>query len=206
MELPEPIRQLYAWVAEHGEIEGRGDELVGRLYTQRAMEKATTATHRSFGTNIQFITRRPSYFQSWFGRSDPEIKNRLCIFARTGADGSHAALWLDPNGAVKVVHLGSGSGSTLVCTLGAEPVDFLRLLAIGYDELCWDEAYAKPPTKKASEGALVVKPHTQFQDWVRATFNVAIPRTGSQVVKYPSQMDDQAPKDPFARWVLSKVG
>lgn len=104
------------------------------------------------------------------------------------------------------MHLGSGSGSTLVCTLGDEPVDFLRLLAIGYDELCWDEVYAKPPTKKASEDARVVKPHTQFQDWVRATFEVPIPRTGSQIVKHLSHMDDEAPKDPFARWVLSKVG
>ena len=43
--------------------------------------------------------------------------NRVCVFARTGGDGSMAALWLEPSGTQKIVHLGSGSGSTLVCVL-----------------------------------------------------------------------------------------
>ena len=54
-----------------------------------------------------------------------------------------AAFWLDDAGKQRIVHLGSGSGSTLVCILAEEAIDFLRLLAIGYDEICWSEVFSE---------------------------------------------------------------
>lgn len=43
--------------------------------------------------------------------------------------------------------MGSGSGSLLSCVLADNAVDFLRLLAIGYDEICWDEDFPFLPMK-----------------------------------------------------------
>jgi len=54
-------------------------------------------------------------------------------------------LWLDDDQQTRIVHMGSGSGSVLTCVLADSGLDFLRLLAIGYQEICWDEEFAAPP-------------------------------------------------------------
>lgn len=134
----------------------------------------------------------------WFGHEAHEMLSRLCVFAKTGKEGSMAAIWLDPAGGQKIVHLGSGSGSTLVCVLAEEPIDFLRLLAIGYDEICWDEQFPAPPNQYPG---LFIHPHAAFRDWVSTTFGVSIPSTGREIVKCPAHMEDTVSEDPFHRWV-----
>ncbi|HEY1050747.1 MAG TPA: hypothetical protein VGE39_13350 [Prosthecobacter sp.] len=136
----------------------------------------------------------------WFGNERPEMLSRICVFCRTGGEGSMAAFWLDPEGGRKIVHLGSGSGSTLVCVLAEDAVDFLRLLAIGYDEICWPEAFDNPPNTGSD---FIVEPNTDFQDWVRTTFSVSIPATASEIVRHPSRMGDKKSLDPFHPWVTS---
>jgi len=115
-----------------------------------------------------------------------------------------AAFWLDDAGTQRIVHLGSGSGSLLCCVLADDPIDFLRLLAIGYDEICWDDQYSAPPNELLDDDAPVVRPNTAFQKWVIETFDVTIPRTALEIVKYPSNMGDRKSRDPFCRWVESK--
>jgi hypothetical protein len=112
-----------------------------------------------------------------------------------------AALWLDPSGA-KIVHLGSGSGSTLVCVLAHEPVDFLRLLAIGYDEICWQDEFSSPPNAGKE---LYVHPNTAYQSWLQSTFGVTIPATASEIVRHPEAMSTDNPSDPFNKWVADNV-
>ena len=73
-----------------------------------------------------------------------------------------AAFWLDDDGKQKIVHLGSGSGSTLVCVLADDCVDFLRLLAIGYDEICWNEEFLQPPNTNTGQGELFIHPNIEF--------------------------------------------
>ena len=68
----------------------------------------------------------------WLGSENQGHNSRLKIFAKTGADGSSAAFWLDEKGKQHIVHLGSGSGSTMIGKWIDSPLDFLRLLAIGY--------------------------------------------------------------------------
>jgi len=121
----------------------------------------------------------------------------LLVFARSGADGSECALWLDDEGRTQIVHIGSGSGSMMTCILVKNALDFLRLLAIGYDEICWDEYYPLPPNSDKNE--MFVHPNTQYQEWVQNTFHTTIPAIGLEVVT-PHSMDDEATDDPFLNW------
>jgi len=126
MTIPEPLRQLFSWIEARGQYVDHKDGRVGFLSPPAAP---------SVGTNISFHAEGNGDLRHWFGHDRPEVLNRLCVFANTGGDGSMAAFWLDEQVQQKIVHLGSGSGSgsTMVCVLGDDAVDFLRLLAIGYE-------------------------------------------------------------------------
>ena len=111
------------------------------------------------------------------------------------------AFWLDDDGRQRIVHMGSGSGSTLVCVLADDPVDFLRLLAIGYDEICWG-GFEEPP--EASR-AFSARPNAPFAEWVAETFGVSIPETGAGIVRHPSHMGDEESADPFWNWIEAQA-
>ena len=110
------------------------------------------------------------------------------------------ALWLDDAGETKIVHMGSGSGSTMTCVLTRNGLDFLRLLAIGYDEICWSEAFSSPPN--SDEDELFVHPNEPFRRWVRERFKTTIPQTALEVAT-PADMDDDEPRDEFLIWIRS---
>ena len=109
------------------------------------------------------------------------------------------SLWLDPDGQSRIVHLGSGSGSLLTCVLADNALDFLRLLAIGYEEICWSEDFAEPPQPREGDDGEVV--NVAYRDWLRATFAVTIPATAFEVVRHPCDMGDLDTADPFCHWV-----
>jgi hypothetical protein len=204
MTIPEPIRSLYDWIetqeiyTDSREDRQEADLRTGFLFSELEQIEGWTETGRPGGTDIEFVAIGNEGLAEWFGHDRPEVLNRLCIFAQTGHDGSMAAFWLDDRGTQKIVHLGSGSGSTLVCVLATDPVDFLRLLAIGYDEICWNEEFDFAPNHAQD---FQVQPHVDFQRWVTETFDVSIPKTAAEIVKHPSEMDDDAPQDEFAKWV-----
>jgi hypothetical protein len=203
MVIPDPLQKLFDWIEANGfYIDTKNGQRIGFLFPEDELKKGWTETERPGGTNIEFFAEGNVNMKYWFRHEREEMLSRLCVFAKTGAEGSMAAFWLDPAGGQKIVHLGSGSGSTLVCVLADEPVDFLRLLAIGYDEICWDDQFADPPN--SSEG-LFVHPNTAFQNWVSTTFEVSIPVTGREIVRHPSHMDDTASEDPFSRWVAEQI-
>ena len=122
------------------------------------------------------------------------------MFAGSGSEGSMCALWLDDAGETKIVHMGSGSGSTMTCVLTRNGLDFLRLLAIGYDEICWGEAFSSPPN--SNEDELFVHPNEPFRRWVRERFKTTIPQTALEVAT-PADMDDDEPRDEFLIWIRS---
>lgn len=152
-------------------------------------------SQRAGGTYIEFFADPSPYFQD----ASPEVNARVTIFAKTGGDGSYAALWTDDAGDQRIVHLGSGSGSTLLCVLADNAVDFLRLIAIGYDELCWPEYFDAPPNANSSEQRVL--PNEPFRSWVESTFDVSIPQTAREIVRHPASMDADQSLDPFWRWV-----
>jgi hypothetical protein len=200
MKVPEPLELLFSWIESKGLFTDMKDgRRIGYLYSEAEVEE--DETERQGGTFIEFFAEGNINLKYWFGHEKPEVLNRLCVFAKTGGDGSMAAFWLDEAGKQEIVHLGSGSGSTLMCVLADDAVDFLRLLAIGYEEICWSSQFAKPPNADCDEDDLYIHPNLEYQNWVKDTFSVTIPRTALEIVRWPSKMDDEESQDPFWRWV-----
>ena len=135
--------------------------------------------------------------ENYYKKHKDEVRRRLLVFAQSGADGSECALWLDDEGCTQIVHIGSGSGAMMTCILVKNALDFLRLLAIGYDEICWDEDY--PLLPNSNKDNTFVHPNTQYQEWVQNTFHTTIPKIGLEVVT-PHNMNDEPITDPFLKW------
>lgn len=140
------------------------------------------------------------------GSDDPSIYRRVAPFFQTGGDGSYAALWLDDEGVTRFVHVGSGSGSTAFGILVESPIDFLRLISIGYDELCWPNHYDQTPDEVwdgyAAEDEEFVRPLrlVALKCWVESTFNVKVPPKASKIVISMADMDAETSDDPFWLW------
>lgn len=62
----------------------------------------------------------------WTACEVPIVNERLSIFLRAGGDGSRAGLWLDDHDQQRIVHLGSGSGSDMLCVLTNSTQDLIR--------------------------------------------------------------------------------
>jgi hypothetical protein len=148
----------------------------------------------------------PGHVAAWLRTDDQAAIDRLAPIIPTGGEGSYAALWRRDDGGTSIVHMGSGSGSTLMATLTDNPIDMLRLMAIGYGELCWPEYFGITPEEEhaalvAAIGPGMVPPYsppTEFRHFVSKTFGVTIPRTASEIV---GNMTVPKADDPFALWL-----
>ncbi|MFL5322610.1 MAG: hypothetical protein ACJ790_23315 [Myxococcaceae bacterium] len=191
--LPPIFRDLFDWIDSNGwVVRGAREELFGSLSPGKSwMHHGTSVTF-----HVEPLDVRAQYSRLWSGVSG--LHDRLVPFARTGADGSEAAFWLDPQGIQRIVHMGSGSGSLVTCVLATDPVDFLRLLAIGYPELCsLDEPqFAEPPQR--DDGHSIV--NAPFRDWLAAR-GVSVPRTAREIVPRPAVMGDADTTDAFCAWL-----
>lgn len=197
IEVPEPIRALIEWVDDSGFVT-RGDD--GDLYGSLSGRWPAGP-----GTNV-LLRGSPPDEADLVAAWGPIGRGTVWPFCRTGGDGSEAALWKAPDGRTLVVHLGSGSGSTLACVLGDDAVDFLRLLAIGYDEICWDEDcwdedWHLPPDPGPGREA-----HNEpYRRWVETTFGTTVPTTALELVPSPARTGDES-QDPWCRWLNDATG
>ncbi|QIL74544.1 SMI1/KNR4 family protein [Hymenobacter sp. HDW8] len=200
MVLPKELILLYQWIEEEKlYVDDKDGYRYGFLFPENELNDSYTDSERDGGTSMYFSAGGVENLKYWFGGNDnDEVKERLCVFAQSGAEGSECALWLSDNGQIKVVHMGSGSGSMLSCVLADNFTDFLRLLAIGYDEICWNENFPYPPNENSDD--LIVKPNFKFQNWVRQIFNIEIPKIALEIVKHPATMDDESSEDEFFNW------
>ena len=198
--IPDGIKLLYRWIENNRFYEDINELRYGFLYPKEKLINSWTETGRDGGTDISFHAIGTENLKHWFGleEDNDELKNRLCVFAQSGAEGSQCAFWLTDMNEIKIVHMGSGSGSCLACVLADNAIDFLRLLAIGYDEICWDEAFPYPPNEYNNE--MCVKPNEEFKNWVKSTFDVDIPKTALEVVKNPANLNDVISEDEFFNW------
>ena len=201
MQIPEELRQLYQWIEDNGYYMDTKGVRYGWLFPEDKIKESWTDNERIGGTMITFNVDEESYrnelLEIQYKEHLEEVRRRLLVFAQSGADGSECALWLDDEGHTQIVHIGSGSGSMMTCILVKNALDFLRLLAIGYDEICWDEDYPFPPN--SNKDNTFVHPNTQYQEWVQNTFHTTIPKIGLEVVT-PHSMDDEVTDDPFLNW------
>ena len=150
----------------------------------------------------------PRCAETWLDTADEAQQMRLAPFIRTGGDGSVAALWRDDDGKQRIVHMGSGSGSTMLCVLVDDAVDFLRLLAIGYDELCWPKDFSKTPesvyqSQFDEPDDPPYRSRTKLRAWVEKEFGVRVPDTASDIVLRTADMDDERSDDRFWNWMRS---
>ena len=203
MQIPEELRQLYQWIENNGYYSENEGIRYGYLYPQDKLRESWKEEEREGGTDIAFSVLknidREEVLENYYKKHKDEVRRRLLVFAQSGADGSECALWLDDEGHTQIVHIGSGSGSMMTCILVKNALDFLRLLAIGYDEICWDEDYPLPPN--SNKDNTFVYPNTQYQEWVQNTFHTTIPKIGLEVVT-PHNMNDEPITDPFLKWFL----
>ena len=204
MVVPIEFEKLFDWIEGNKYYIDTSEGRIGYLFSDDKLSEEWTEQERPGGTIIEFYPEGNINLHYWFDSNDPEILNRLCVFAKTGAEGSMAAFWLDDNGNQKIVHMGSGSGSVLTCVLADNPIDFLRLIAIGYDEICWNEEFSNPPNFEIDEDECFVHPNKEYQEWVINEFNTNIPKTANEIVKHPSEMGDINSNDAFCKW-LEKV-
>lgn len=200
MQIPKEIKMLYEYIEEKGLYIDRNGCRYGLLFSEEKMEASWTEQEREGGTRITFYPGGTESLKYWFAHKCEDAERRLCVFAQSGGDGSECAFWLDDKGELKIVHMGSGSGSVLTCVLADNVVDFLRLLAIGYDEICWDEDFPYPPNEIPGKDD-IIKPNIEFQNWVKQTFNVEIPKTALEIVKHPATMMDEYSEDAFFQWI-----
>ncbi|CAM3316197.1 SMI1/KNR4 family protein [Stackebrandtia soli] len=193
MAVPEELDRLYGWIETHATVTDHEGFLSGFL---------DVPDDSGYATNIEFRADGTDCLEHWFGTDDRAVLDRVCVFAQTGGDGSMAALWIDDDGRQRIVHMGSGSGSTAVCVLGETPLDFLRLVAIGYDELCWSREWSGPPTFDEIDGETPRDPDCAYRRWLLAEFDTTIPERALDLVTL-AEMEDEDPSDPFARWLTT---
>ncbi|MNS21017.1 hypothetical protein D3C72_527710 [compost metagenome] len=193
IELPEAFVRLFDWL----EAQHCVRQATGSLGPMAALEPSHT-----WNTNISLVTFVPvdwDHAAHWLGVHDPAVTSRLAPFVRTGGDGSYAALWRDDEDKLRFVHMGSGSGSTWAGLIADEPVDFLRFLAIGYEEPAFTEHFGYTPIEATASAHYT--PPVDFRDWVEASFGVTVPPTADGLVPAIAKLDDADSDDPFWRWV-----
>jgi hypothetical protein len=193
---PEELIQFFSWQADQNlaEISEFDGDWYGRLDPSQVGWSMCTSP-----VDVR-------YSKTWTDSDDPSDYNRLAAFCRTGGDGSYAALWLDDDGTTKIVHLGSGSGSTMMGVLATDVVDFLRLLAIGYDELCWPENHNQTPDevfdRYMRDDAEFIRPPQpeELRKWVESNFGVLVPDKASDIIAELPDVADDDSDDPFWLW------
>lgn len=192
---PEPLKLYFRWLEASGAVRASPEMI------------CAMADPDSFDWSMSVEPVHPDFSIAWVGENDPALSQRMAAFFRTGGDGSYAGLWLDDDGRTQFVHQGSGSGSTLLCTLTDNPIDFLRLIAIGYDELCWPEHFDKTPREVHASHTLddedlsAFVPRYRLRRWVETTFGVVVPERASEIISTFSDMDQESSHDPFWNWI-----
>jgi hypothetical protein len=196
--LPPEFRLTLEWMEAQGHVHKyrNRDERYGSLYP---------ATLEGCGTSlVTFNACDPDRVDAWV-QSEASGLARLAPIIRTGGDGSYAALWLDDDDRQRIVHMGSGSGSVMMSVLCDKPIDMLRLMAIGYDELCWSEQYDMTPEQAredAGDKDAYVPPHA-FKNFIEQTFAVKVPPKASDIVKIFAGLERPSLSDPFWKWLRS---
>ena len=192
MALLEEFGTLFDWMEANGFFmpsDAYPGDLLGLLGSADDLQKSRV-------TMIMFRVATPEqarrHVTARLGKAIPDIEKRLVPFARTGGDGSHVAFWRDDEGHRQIVHLGYEGR---VCLVGHTPLDFLRLLAIGYEAVS-EDCLPSPSTPPAEEGR-----NQLYRAWLSESYNVTIPQTAIEIVGNIPGPWSETSDDPFWLWV-----
>jgi hypothetical protein len=195
MQMPEEFLLLFDWMERSG--------CVGLTASGEKFGVPEPSSQNEKGGSAAYFCK-PTSDCYWTGCWDEQEMSRLSTFMRTGWDGSSAAFWLDDDGNQHIVHLGSGSGSVMTGVWVKSPMDLLRLLAIGYVDLCWPEEYNLTPTEVAEREGDAPRPKfpIKYANWLTSTFGVTVPAKASELIG-PMSRIGEASDDPFCKWLAS---
>ncbi|MDA7706193.1 MAG: hypothetical protein P8P13_00015 [Flavobacteriaceae bacterium] len=139
-----------------------------------------------------------------------DMSDRFGLFG-AGACGDIYAFWINDKGNQKIIHLGSEGNAVYI--LADNFIDFLRLLAIGYDEIGfadidktveeWNIERAMGHfhfigNKSISISQIIEKLgeeikegiNKDFQIWVELEFGVKIPKRGNEITDFNNKEFD----------------
>lgn len=191
------LGELLDWIEDQSLVST--DEESGQRFASPYSEDPWESNHPT----VLFEIADPDHARLWLGCDDPAVLNRLAPMVRSGDDGSAIALWRETDSTQAIVHMGSGSGSTMAGVMTRDPVDLIRLLAIGYHELCWPEVYDLTPAEAHEAeglGGEFTAP-AELRRWVTKTFGKTIPQKASAIVEPMGDMDGDPGTDPFLIWL-----
>lgn len=137
------------------------------------------------GTAMQGVAfAAEASLNGWFEPGEPGF-DRLLPFVELDGSGGVGVLWLDDDDQVRVAGLGSEGQVGL---LAENALEFLRLVAIGYDEV--GDFLTEEPEDEES-----VEAHAAFRAWVQTELGVQVPAHWQY-----------ADPDPFGAWVARMKG
>jgi hypothetical protein len=116
-----------------------------------------------------FEGNREVTISAWIDQE--EIQKRFGILGMS-ADGGLYCIWSQEDGKQPVVYLGSGQNASV---LAKDIEDFMLLLAIGYNDLCFADV-----TQSPEEGSSI---NPKFQAWASQVMNRVVPATGQEIVE-----------------------
>jgi hypothetical protein len=124
---------------------------------------------------FEFCSNGAFSAECWFG--DKELASKFAVFGQ-GPDGSLYALWMHVGPEAEkapIVYLDSeGCGSKVIADNMRE---FLRLLAIGYDE----------PRRYPTLEPRMAESASELRKWLNAKYRLAPPKIGSEIVSNSQQ-------------------
>lgn len=113
-------------------------------------------------------------------------------------------MWPDDYDQQQIVHLGSGSGSDILCILTNGIEDLMRLLAIGYNEYCWPEEFTRTPAELREQQYIdddYPAPPKALRDYVERTLGLSVPARASDLIPSTTSMHAHGSSDPFCNWL-----
>jgi hypothetical protein len=164
--LPEPLDRAWAWM----EAQGFG-------FTN---EHGYFLTPYPGDRQLGVVFSPGESLTGWFEPGEPGHDD-LVPLGEIAGDGSWCLLWNDA-GTARFVVLGSDGEAFL---LADSAIDFLRLIAIGYDGIPYADLLTEPSEDGESVAALA-----PFRAWVEAEFGVQVPEHWHT-----------ADPDPFNTWI-----
>jgi len=123
----------------------------------------------------------------WTGYpTDKNLTDRLGFFG-VGSTGDLYGFWIDKAGNQKIIYLSTeGGGERYV--LANNFVDFLRLLAIGYDEIGWADMNKSPEEWNVEQGLNKNEGiNPKFREWVEQEFQVKTPKKGAEIADFDNK-------------------
>jgi hypothetical protein len=166
IEFPAALRQLCLW--EEQIMPPRVGFFGIPVYLNKLLHVPQPQRDKWISGHFRLTADNFGFIRHWFGAE--AVVHRLGVFG-SGPDGSTYAIWLEDDGRRPIVHLGSEGQNNFV--LAGDMVDFIRLLAVGYDEIGFADLTRPPESQHVNK---------RFQKWVADTFRVSIPQTGIDIV------------------------